>query len=126
MSEPSLGAEVERFFRERLPVLPGFEDRPQQRQMALAVARAFEDEEILVAEAGTGTGKSLAYLVPALLWRARGGPEPVVVARKCRGSEMAVLTVGPLSPFRTDFTSVPAGALVASRKVLAKSKSRAT
>lgn len=93
MSEPTLGAEVERFFRERLPVLPGFEDRPQQRQMALAVARAFEDEEILVAEAGTGTGKSLAYLVPALLWRARGGPEPVVVATRTLNLQQQILDV---------------------------------
>ncbi len=93
MPDPSLRAEVERFFRERLPVLPGFEDRPQQRQMAEAVARAFEDEEILVAEAGTGTGKSLAYLVPALLWRARGGREPVVVATRTLNLQQQILDV---------------------------------
>src|SRR5881227_598375 len=39
--------------------------------MALAVAHAFEDGGVLLAEAGTGTGKTLAYLVPAILSRQR-------------------------------------------------------
>jgi ATP-dependent DNA helicase DinG len=45
-----------------------FEFRPQQQEMAAAVARALEEEHHLVVEAGTGVGKSLAYLVPAILW----------------------------------------------------------
>src|SRR5438477_7748812 len=45
-----------------------FERRPQQQQMAAAVARALEEERHLVVEAGTGIGKSLAYLVPAILF----------------------------------------------------------
>src|SRR5438128_4020405 len=45
-----------------------FEHRPQQQQMAAAVARALEEERHLVVEAGTGVGKSLAYLVPAVLF----------------------------------------------------------
>src|ERR1700730_2663873 len=44
-----------------------FEFRPQQRDMAVAVARALEVDRHLVAEAGTGVGKSLAYLVPSIL-----------------------------------------------------------
>ena len=51
--------------------LPGFETRPAQLQMADAVAAAFADGGILLAEAGTGTGKTLAYLVPAILSRQR-------------------------------------------------------
>lgn len=47
--------------------LPGFVSRPGQLAFALAVARAIEKKETLVAEAGTGTGKTFAYLVPALL-----------------------------------------------------------
>jgi ATP-dependent DNA helicase DinG len=47
--------------------LPGYEPRPDQLRMAEAVARALERRRHLVAEAGTGTGKTLAYLVPALL-----------------------------------------------------------
>ena len=48
-------------------VLPSFEPRPGQREMAAAVADIFEDGGVLLAEAGTGTGKTLAYLVPAIL-----------------------------------------------------------
>jgi ATP-dependent DNA helicase DinG len=44
-----------------------FEFRPQQQEMAVAVARALSDQRHLVVEAGTGVGKSLAYLAPAVL-----------------------------------------------------------
>ena len=47
--------------------LPGFRPRPAQQRLAVAVADAFEQREVLLAEAGTGTGKTFAYLVPALL-----------------------------------------------------------
>ena len=46
--------------------LPGFEPRPEQAALAAAVEAALASGEHLVAEAGTGTGKSLAYLLPAL------------------------------------------------------------
>ncbi len=62
--------EVERFFSEQSPLsteVDGFRPRAQQREMALAVAAAIRDNSILVAEAGTGTGKTFAYLVPALI-----------------------------------------------------------
>src|SRR5436309_6990610 len=45
-----------------------FEFRPQQQEMAARVAQALEEERHLVVEAGTGVGKSLAYLVPAILF----------------------------------------------------------
>lgn len=45
---------------------PDYEFRPGQIQMAEAVLRAFEDRRHLLVEAGTGTGKTLAYLVPAI------------------------------------------------------------
>src|SRR5213082_3853307 len=45
-----------------------FEFRPQQQEMAVAVARALEEDRHLVVEAGTGVGKSLAYLVPSVLF----------------------------------------------------------
>src|SRR6266571_6269342 len=45
-----------------------FEFRPQQQEMAVAVAKALEEERHLVIEAGTGVGKSLAYLAPAILF----------------------------------------------------------
>jgi ATP-dependent DNA helicase DinG len=46
--------------------LPGYEPRPEQAALAAAVERSLVSGEHLVAEAGTGTGKSLAYLIPAL------------------------------------------------------------
>lgn len=52
-------------------LLDGWEERPQQSDMAGAVADAIEDRGSLVVEAATGTGKTLAYLVPALLSRKR-------------------------------------------------------
>lgn len=47
--------------------IPGYRMRQQQVDMASAVARAVADNRVLIAEAGTGTGKTYAYLVPALL-----------------------------------------------------------
>ena len=44
----------------------GYENRPGQIKMAEAVLRAFEEKKHLIVEAGTGTGKTLAYLVPAI------------------------------------------------------------
>ncbi|HEY7624566.1 MAG TPA: exonuclease domain-containing protein, partial [Candidatus Limnocylindria bacterium] len=60
---------VKRVFEASGPLvrsLAGYEDRPQQRELAAAIERTFEDGGALVAEAATGVGKSLAYAVPAL------------------------------------------------------------
>lgn len=51
--------------------LSGREERPEQVAMAMAVARALQERRHLVVQAGTGTGKSLAYLVPLLALGAR-------------------------------------------------------
>jgi len=51
--------------------LPGFEARHGQLQMADRAADVFSDGGVLLAEAGTGTGKTLAYLIPAILSRRR-------------------------------------------------------
>lgn len=47
--------------------IPGYRQRDQQVEMAEAIAQAIDSTGVLVAEAGTGTGKTFAYLVPALL-----------------------------------------------------------
>ena len=65
-----MSAEIERFFSEQSPLateVTAFRPRDQQREMALKVAEAINKNALLVAEAGTGTGKTFAYLVPALL-----------------------------------------------------------
>jgi ATP-dependent DNA helicase DinG len=70
----NLGSEfVERvrgFFSESglLAKAKNFEFRPQQQEMAARIARALEEEQHLVVEAGTGVGKSLGYLVPSVLF----------------------------------------------------------
>lgn len=58
--------------------LPTYEPRPEQLEMAQAVDEAFTDGEHLLVEAGTGVGKSFAYLVPAILHGARSGKRVVI------------------------------------------------
>ena len=59
-------------------VLERFESRPTQVRMAGAVGRALNDEQELLVEAGTGTGKSLAYLLPAALFAIERGERVVI------------------------------------------------
>jgi len=58
--------------------LDGFESRPEQVEMAKAVANAIEEGEHLIVEAGTGVGKSLAYLIPSVLFAIRSGKKVVI------------------------------------------------
>ena len=55
-----------------------FEDRPGQRDMAAYIADAYNDGGIALLEAGTGVGKSFAYLVPAIEWARLNGERTVV------------------------------------------------
>jgi ATP-dependent DNA helicase DinG len=66
--------------------LPGYEARPEQAALAEAVERGLETGEHLLAEAGTGTGKSLAYLIPALESR-----QTVVVATATKALQEQLL-----------------------------------
>ncbi|MDD5286503.1 MAG: helicase C-terminal domain-containing protein [Desulfuromonadaceae bacterium] len=58
--------------------LKGFEQRDEQVRMAFAVAEAFNGDRVALVEAGTGIGKSLAYLVPAILWATRNNQRVVI------------------------------------------------
>ncbi|HJU72698.1 MAG TPA: helicase C-terminal domain-containing protein [Gemmatimonadaceae bacterium] len=58
--------------------LPRYEDRDSQRAYARAIARLYNSGGIGLFEAGTGVGKSLGYLVPALRWAAANGERTVV------------------------------------------------
>lgn len=58
--------------------MASFQYRHQQVEMAVEVAGAFNEKKFLLVEAGTGTGKSMAYLLPAILWVAAGGPRVVI------------------------------------------------
>jgi ATP-dependent DNA helicase DinG len=59
-------------------VIDGYEHRPQQEEFAANVVRALDEGGVLIAEAPTGVGKSLAYLVPAALWAMPRGARVVV------------------------------------------------
>jgi ATP-dependent DNA helicase DinG len=64
-------AEIDRLFGAGGPLAPAvgsFSPRRSQTEMAKSIASAIADQKVLMAEAGTGTGKTFAYLVPALLW----------------------------------------------------------
>ena len=64
-------AEVDRLFGAGGPLAPAvgaYTPRRSQTEMAKAIAQAIVEQKTLIAEAGTGTGKTFAYLVPALMW----------------------------------------------------------
>lgn len=66
-----------------LGAMTGYEERPGQIEMAGAIAETFNRREHVMVEAGTGVGKSLAYLVPSILW-AWTNDTPVVVSTATR------------------------------------------
>ncbi|MCS1411405.1 MAG: putative ATP-dependent helicase DinG [Verrucomicrobia subdivision 3 bacterium] len=78
--EGGLAGFVEHFFSNQGPLAAAknFEYRPQQQEMAVSVARALERGGRLIVEAGTGVGKSLAYLVPAILFAVKHKKKAVI------------------------------------------------
>jgi len=58
--------------------IPDFDHRPQQERMGLAIAEAFNEGGQLLVEAGTGVGKSMAYLLPALYYGLQNGRRAVI------------------------------------------------
>lgn len=74
MSTPTQQFDVERILKLVRPdghlskMIRGFEYRPQQEKMMSNIIEAYQNNQITLIEAGTGTGKSLSYLIPALVW----------------------------------------------------------
>ncbi|MHC4592822.1 MAG: DEAD/DEAH box helicase [Planctomycetota bacterium] len=79
--------------------LPQYEERVEQVDMARAVCEALNEPRHLVVEAGTGTGKSLAYLVPAIAWACTNG-DKVLVSTNTRNLQEQLY--GKDLPFLTD------------------------
>src|SRR2546421_8493196 len=79
-SYPVSGPSMEQLRAAAVGAVPGGRERPGQQAMAEAVARAAESGEHLLVQAGTGTGKSLAYLVRALLVAGRVGVSTATLA----------------------------------------------
>ena len=71
--------------------MDGYEERPGQIDMLSAIVRAFNSREHLMIEAGTGVGKSLAYLVPSILWAATNDT-PVVVSTATRNLQSQLIS----------------------------------
>ncbi|HEV2693025.1 MAG TPA: helicase C-terminal domain-containing protein [Verrucomicrobiae bacterium] len=79
-SGTDLVSQVEEIFSPTgiLSCAKNFEFRPQQQEMAVAVARALQNQEHLAVEAGTGVGKSLAYLIPSILFAVQQKKKAIV------------------------------------------------
>ncbi|MBQ7568380.1 hypothetical protein IJT17_06200 [bacterium] len=75
-------AEIRRIFEQVLPEKLQSRVRPGQVDMAMAVAEAVWNAGTLAVEAGTGVGKSLAYLIPLAIWRLQGGESAPIVSTK--------------------------------------------
>lgn len=73
-----------------------WESRPQQVELSEAILRAFTTGQHLVAEAGTGTGKSLAYLIPAALVAASQGEKVVISTNTLALQEQLLEKDGPV------------------------------
>ena len=88
-----------------------FEYRPEQQEMAVAVAAALAEQKHLVVEAGTGVGKSLAYLIPAILWAKQHSRKAVVSTHTINLQEQLVYKDIPivrkvLADVAGDFTAM--------------------
>ena len=58
--------------------LGSYELRPQQLDMALAIQKSIEENKHLIVEAGTGVGKSMAYLIPFIFWSVRNNKKVII------------------------------------------------
>ncbi len=73
-----------------------FEYRREQQEMAVAVAEALAERRHLVVEAGTGVGKSLAYLIPAVLWAKRHNRKAIISTHTINLQEQLVFKDIPI------------------------------
>ncbi len=73
-----------------------FEYRREQQEMAVAVAEALAERRHLVVEAGTGVGKSLAYLIPAVLWAKRNNRKAIISTHTINLQEQLVFKDIPI------------------------------
>lgn len=71
-------------------IIPGYVYREEQVSLSSNIAKAFREAEFLIAEAGTGIGKSYAYLIPAILWSVYE-KDKVVVATKTKALQQQII-----------------------------------
>jgi ATP-dependent DNA helicase DinG len=108
VSEPDMVRDVRTFFSPEgsLARFKNFEYRPQQQQMAEAVAEALLTKNKLIVEGGTGVGKSLAYLVPAILYATEHKKKAIICTHTINLQEQLIQKDLPLLKkiLDTDFT----------------------
>ncbi len=108
--------EVAAIFADKGPLalqLGNYEARESQVQMAGVVTQAINNNEILAVEAGTGTGKSLAYMIPTLLWTKHNKGRVVVATKTIALQEQLVFKDIPLA--RKAVPNAPQASLVKGR-----------
>lgn len=104
MDFDAFAEEWKRRVRERMP---DYEERPAQERMMREVAASLQNEQHLVIEAGTGTGKSLGYLVPSIHYALQAGEKVVVsthtinLQEQLRNKELPMLHELSPVPFRS-------------------------
>jgi ATP-dependent DNA helicase DinG len=107
---PGLVSQIEEMFSAngRLSKARNFEYRPQQQQMAVAVARALAQNEHLIVEAGTGVGKSLAYLIPSIFHAVAQNKKAIISTHTINLQEQLILKdlpmLGNALPVKFQFT----------------------
>jgi ATP-dependent DNA helicase DinG len=77
-------------------IIKGFESREQQQKMMMNIIEAYNKNQIALIEAGTGTGKSIAYLVPAILWAVEKKERSVISTHTITLQEQLILKDIPL------------------------------
>lgn len=77
-------------------VIKGFEPREQQQHMMRNIIEAYNENQIALVEAGTGTGKSIAYLIPAILWALQKKERSVISTHTITLQEQLLLKDIPL------------------------------
>lgn len=77
-------------------VIKGFEPREQQQKMMHNIIEAYNENQIALIEAGTGTGKSIAYLIPAILWAVQKKERSVISTHTITLQEQLLLKDIPL------------------------------
>ncbi len=105
--------EIERYYEEDGPLgklLPDYRFRTEQLNLTKAIGSAFTEQEFLLAEAGTGVGKTLAYLLPAVLWSLEEKDKVVIATRTKALQQQLIEQDIPLIKrlIRTDFACAEA------------------
>lgn len=83
--------DVERVFTEQIPSCSDYSLRGGQLDMAMAVASALAEHKFLAVQAGTGVGKTLAYLIPGVIWRTKYEGDPVLVATNTTNLQQQIM-----------------------------------